>query len=161
MGVVPHRLCRRRWPSGARSSVTRLVARHITGHARCAYFGEIRARGGRMHEFNFGGKQEEFCHNEGVAATASSATGGPLAPVQAQRAWSPHHWQRSVRSFCGNLSKRGVINKFSNVAKNKGNRHINTTIRCSFAAAHTPLTPVPAQSTRSPHCWQRRVCSFC
>jgi hypothetical protein len=32
------------------------------------------------------------------------------------------------------------------------------TIRCSFAAAHTPLTSVPAQSTRLPDCWQRRVC---
>jgi hypothetical protein len=35
------------------------------------------------------------------------------------------------------------------------------TIRCSFAATHTPLLPVPTQSTHSPHHWQCGVCLLC
>ncbi len=75
-----------------------------------------------------------------MAATASSAAGGPPVPIQAQCAWLPHHWQCSVRLFCGNLSKGGGgIDKFSNVATNKGDHHKNTPQSDVLLLPPTPL----------------------
>jgi hypothetical protein len=118
MGIVHHSLCRYRWQSGARSSITRLVATSLA--MKFEQGGEV------CMNFHFGGKKGELRHNGGVTATANSAAGGPLAPIQAQPAWLPHHWQCNVRLFCGNLSEGGVSIHFLTWQKRKGNCHKST-----------------------------------
>jgi hypothetical protein len=38
-----------------------------------------------------------------LSAPTSAAAGGPPAPIQAQHAWLPHHWQCPVRFFGGEI----------------------------------------------------------
>ncbi len=96
------------------------------GDEGCAQFGYIQARGGAVNFMFTLTNSPIFTTTATLTDRAFVAACGPLAPVRAQWACSPHHGQCGMGSICWNLSQGGSYTILSTLAKDKGNYHKNT-----------------------------------